>query len=363
MLRTRGMKPCAFLLSLLAAVPVLAGWACDPEYIVQRHMKFFEGKTPEQIARFLAHPSGHPYAAAVKSLAARGEEALPLIKKLLGDSHPWIRGGAIDALGAMYGVDPQSKEPRVVTPELQRATDLVARLAADTHPAVQAALGSFVEGTRLETDQTAKIILVMAANPDPSVRFKTLRMGRYWLKNPETVMRLATIVSAAPQGNTPNHWNWAHMLLERYKDDPRVRKSIPTMARFLRNEANSAPHRGFFSDGAQNRVLNILMAQWDAEVEAMPDVVPGICRCFVRVPYKDYPGWVKTRKLAADLLMRLTPMSAKAVRATIAEEKQWLATVEEPVLQRTIESDLEQARAHCQRSIQALEEVATRLEK
>ncbi|NQT89599.1 hypothetical protein HQ560_22710 [bacterium] len=357
------MKPCTFLLTLLAASTLLAGWACDPEYITQRHMKFFEGKTPEQIARFLAHPNGHPYGAAVRSLAAHGEKALPLIEKLLGDSHPWIRGGAVAALGAMYAVDPDSKEARTVTPELQRAADRVARLATDTHPAVQAALGSFMADTRLETDQTAKIIFIMAANPDPAVRFKTLHMARYWLKNPETMMKLSTIVSGISEGSTPNHWNWAHMILERYKDDARVRKAIPVMAAFLRNEANSAPHRGFFSDGAQNRALGIMKAQWDAEVERMPDVVAGVCRSFVRVPYKNYPGWVKTRKLAADLLMRLTPVSAKAVRATIAEEKKWLKEAEDPVFKRTVECDLEKGRAHVQRSIQALEEIAARLEK
>ena len=45
------------------------------------------------------------------------------------------------------------------------------------------------------------IIFIMAANPDPSVRFKTLHMARYWLKNPETMMKLATIVSGTPDGS------------------------------------------------------------------------------------------------------------------------------------------------------------------
>ena len=117
---------------LLAAVsPAAADWAPDQDYIVGLQMKFFEGKTPKQIARFLAHHNGQPYAAAVRSLAAKGDEALPLMKKLLADKHPWIRGGAIEVLGVMYKFEGRTRgrdaEVREITPEIKQIITLVSQ--------------------------------------------------------------------------------------------------------------------------------------------------------------------------------------------------------------------------------------------
>ena len=45
-------------------------FAPDPEYISDQMMPFFKGKTPAQIAPYLAHHSSNPHHAAAKALAA-----------------------------------------------------------------------------------------------------------------------------------------------------------------------------------------------------------------------------------------------------------------------------------------------------
>ena len=96
------------------------------------------------------------------------------------------------------------------------------------------------------------------------------------------------------------------------------------MAEFLYEKANVIPVRGFFSDGAQNRALDIMLTQWDREMERMPHVVQALCRCHVRLPYSDYQGWAKCRDLTKRLLEKLTAVSAPTIRECIEEEKGWL---------------------------------------
>ena len=353
---------CVLLITLLAvAIPAAhAGWAADPDYIARQSLPFFKDKSPEQIAPYLCHHNGLPYQAAVLALAAHGERALPLIEELMADTHPWIRAGALDTLGEIH--KHEGKEERVLTPQLSKAVGLAARLLDDPHPAVQEALGGFVGKLRVETPQTRKMVLKMAASSDPGVRHRALNMGRHWLEHPETVVRIGMLVSAAPKGNTPGHWNLAHLLVQRYKDEPVSRKAIPTMAAVLRHKANTRPYRGFFSDGAQFRAMEVMDSHWSKEVEAIPDVVPGLCRSYVRVPYHKYPGWIKTRELAWKLLGRCTRASVPAIRATIAEEKKWLADVSDLLLQTTTETKPEDARTRAKELLARLEKLATGLQ-
>ena len=355
----------AIVTSALAATAT-AGWAPSVDYLVRRDMKFFEGKTPEQIARFLTHHNGIPCSAAVRSLAAHGKEALPLLKKLLGDTNPWMRSGAINVLTEMHKVadKPGRKEDdaREITPELQDVLTSLTPLMEDDHPAVLGALGSFLSATRIDMPATRKLVLAMASSDDPSVRGRAVRASS-WLKDANTVIDVCAAVSAAPHGNSVGHYRNAHKIVHRYKDDPVCRRAIPAMAYFLRHEANTRPHRGFFTDGIQFRALEVFKAQWDAEIEAIPDVVPGIARCYVRVPINDYAGWVKTRALALGLLEKLSPKAAPALRKTIAEEKKWLAEVDSSTIVTVVEAKMNKARPVLTRHIAKLEEIAAKLER
>jgi hypothetical protein len=97
-------------------------------------------------------------------------------------------------------------------------------------------------------------------------------------------------------------------------------------------------------------------------VEKLPDVVPGLCRSYVRVPYHKYPGWVKTRGLALELLQRCSAASVPAIRATVAEEEQWIAEAPDLLLQTTTETPPEDARKRARELIADLERLADQLQ-
>ena len=358
-------KGALFLALVLYPLGSQAGeFAPDPEYISDQMMPFFKGKTPAQIAPYLAHHSSNPYHAAAKALAAHGQQALPLIEKLLGDSNPWLRAGATHTLGIMFRDDePDRKTPRKVTPEYLRAVALAATMLNDDHPAVQEALGGFVQAVQVDTPETRKMALFMAASTDPAVRGQANNMARRLFKDPATVIKICTIVGAARDGNTPDHWNIAYLMLKEHKNNPLVREAFPSYAWFLCHLANSRPYRGFFSDGAQNHMMEVLQVQWDDTTETVPDLVPGLCRSYVRVPYHPYPGWVKTRKLAIELLGRGTAKSAPVILATCAEEKQWLAEVDDVTFSTTVEfrTPLAEAKAQGRQYISDLEALAAKL--
>ena len=97
------MKKTWMLITALTGITglALAGGA-DIPYSRATSESFFKGKSPEEIARYLSHPNLIPARAAAQALGAHGEKALPLIKKLLKDKHPGMRGGAMRALSAIY---------------------------------------------------------------------------------------------------------------------------------------------------------------------------------------------------------------------------------------------------------------------
>ncbi|MBL7221574.1 MAG: HEAT repeat domain-containing protein [Phycisphaerae bacterium] len=70
------------------------GFAHSPAYIDRVNRLPFEGQKPEEIARYPGHFSGGVAGGAVSALAEGGEKNLPLIRKLLKDTNPWIRAGA-----------------------------------------------------------------------------------------------------------------------------------------------------------------------------------------------------------------------------------------------------------------------------
>lgn len=352
-----------FLTMLLAAtIPMAAAradWAPPADYIARQSVPFFEGKKPEQIARYLAHFNDGPHTGAVLALAAHGDSVLPLLEKLMGDTNPWVRAGAVETVAELCKRN--AKDKRETSPQLSRCVAMAFKQVNDAHPAVQNALAVLVgDAVQVETAETRKIALQMAASKDPAARTKAIRMAQSWIKDPDTVVRIGMLASAAPF-NTPGDWDTAHGLIKRYSTQPVARQAIPTMAEFLRNKANTRPYRGFFSDNGQFHAMIVMRDQWDAKVEKMTDVVPGICRCYTRVPYHKYPGWVKTRNLAWELLQKCSAASAPAIRATIAEEKKWLAEVPDVLLQTTTETDPTEARKKALELIGDLEKLAAGL--
>ena len=342
------------------------GFAHSPEYITRTNQQIHEGQSPEQVARYLAHFNAYPAGAAVETLAAQGESVAPLLTRLMGDRHPWLRAGAVETLAAIYKVDGKQKGARDPSLEVKRIVEQIGALADDPHPAVEAALVKFIEATRTETPATRKIMIKMASSDDPAVRLRAADMCRTWLQDPETVIEIGTRVSAIDAGGTPRHWQFAHMGVARFKEDPRCRAAIPTMAAFLAGTSNEAPIRGFFSDSAQHVPLKVMLAQWDAEVESMPGVVTGICRSYVRTPsppLKNYKGWHHLRLDSQKLFDRFTPAAVPAMRAFVAEEKKWLAEIDDAMLNLVTQLKPEEARKVSLERIAHIEALASKLAK
>jgi hypothetical protein len=340
------------------------GFAHSPGYIARTNEVAFAGKPPEEIAPYLSHFNGGPYGGAIRAMVAHGDSAAPLMLKLMADENPWLRGAAVQVLAEVHRFDGDPKARRQVSPQLQTAIAQIGRLVDDSHPAVQAALGSFVDKVRLETEETRQIVVKMAGNDDAGVRYTAANMARLWLEDPDTVIRVGMLVSQAKKGNTPRHWQFAHMAIARHKDDPRCRPAIPIMAAYIRNTANTVPIRGFFSDSAQHVPLQVMKAQWDEEVQQMENVVPALCCGYVRTStpsVKSYRGWHEMRLTAQELLEKLSPTAAPALRSAIAEQEKWLAEVDDPQLCLTLQLGPEEARQTVRERINYLKGLTDKL--
>ncbi len=340
------------------------GFAHSPDYIASTNALAFDGMSPVRIAPYLAHFNGGPYSGAVKAMVAHGKAAVPLMVRLLADENPWLRGAAVNVLGQLHRYTGDGKVTRTIDPALAATIARLGKLVADPHPAVQGALGSFVQNVRLETPETRRIVVKMAGSDDAGVRYTAVNMARTWLADPDTLIRVGMLVSASPKGNTPRHWQFGHMAIARCKADPRCRQAIPVMAAFIRNTANTVPVRGFFSDSAQRVPIQVMAAQWDLEVQRMDNVIPALCNTYVRTASpRSYAGWRTLRAAAKELLEKLDPSVAPALRAAIAEERAFLATVGEDVLTLSSQLSLEKARETSNERIAYLETLATKLER
>ncbi len=301
------------------------GFAHSPGYIARVNRLAFEGAKPEEIARYLAHFSGGICGGAVEALAADGEKNLPLVKKLLKDTNPWIRGGAVRVLCAMYAPDEKGKRkgPKTaveMTPELKKVMDLVGGMLDDPHPEVQASLGLFFQKVRVENKFVHKILITQAADVDPGVRSRTAEAIRHWIKDPDTRIRVGMEVLRRPDNVSPHALSLASIYLMQHKEQSR--QAIPVVVRYLNVKAHTI--RGFFTNGPYQKGLKLIDHHFDDELEKSPGLVQAVCRSVVRIPYSTYGGWMDARRTAVTIMDRLSPASASAVRAAAAEELKWI---------------------------------------
>ncbi len=332
------------------------GWAHSPEYIARTNCNIFKGMTPRQIAPYLAHFSGGMAGGAIKAMVAHGEGAMPLVKELLHDTHPYLRAGAVAVLTAIHKHD--GKGTRQVTPELRAATALIAHLIDDPHPEVQRALGGFVAQLRVETAETKRMVLKLAGHKDPGVRGRALSIARGQLTDPDTLIQIAILCSDA-EGNPPRHWSLAYLIAN--KAPAHTRRVVPAIVRFLNHKAHT--QRGMFSNGGYNRGLAIIERHWDKDLAATDGMVSALAKAYVRVPVNTFPGWVKAREQAKGLLEKLGPASAPQLRAAIAAEKKWIAETDAAELKRVLERPPAEHEPKLAGYIRFLTDLARKLEK
>ena len=334
------------------------GWAMNSEQVEELMTASYRKMPTETLARHLAHPNGHAGWFVIKTLAERGDEAMPLLEKLVTDTHPLVRQGAMAALIEIRKID-QGDAPQD-TPETRRLIGQMKTLVDD--PNLAASIVGFLKDAKIDNADVREIALRLAQSSDLALRGAALDMARGFLKDPDTVVKIGMYASAGPK-NIPRSWGTAHGLIARYKDQEVSRQAIATVARFQRDTANTLPVRGMFSDGPQIHATALLIAQWDAEVQKMPEVVPAVCRTYVRAPYSLHPGWVTLREQAGKLVLLLDRDAVPAIRATLAEEKQWLAELSaDDVVAATFGLKKAEDRKRCEDFIEYLQYLADTLE-
>jgi len=229
------------------------GFAHSPAYIARTNKQGFDGMKPEQIAGFFAHPNGAGSEGAVLALADHGTKALPLLKKLLGDTHDGVRVGALSTLARIYGSD--SKEYRTeAPPELAEVIKLARPLITDKSPYVRNAAAGLVLSMNIVNDDIYHILGVLARQENNSIG----RFVRYGVKDPEIRIKLCMEMmntvnrtrSTVPAEYKPLLWaSSTHMDLCR----PHVQVAIDTL-----NNPEILPLYGFFSNGPPEAALAII---------------------------------------------------------------------------------------------------------
>jgi len=229
------------------------GFAHSPGYIARTNKQGFDGMTPEQIAGFFAHCNGGVTEGAVLAMAEHGPKALPLLKRLLKDTHNGVRVGALGALSEIYGSD--SDEYRTeVPPELTEIIKLARQLITDKSPWVRNGAAGLVLSMKIVNDDIYHILGVLAAQEGNSIG----KFVRYGVKDPriraELCMKMINTVnrtrSAVPADYKPLLWaSSAHLDLCK----PHVQVAIDTL-----NNPEILPLYGFFSNGPPEAALIIL---------------------------------------------------------------------------------------------------------
>jgi len=242
----------------LAARGIDNGFAHSGQYIRAANKRGFESMQPEQIARFFNSPSHSPVDGAVNALAERGEAVVPLLKRMLEDTHPGVRAGALAVFSEMYEHD--GNEYRSEAPEeLREMIELARPLTRDKHPMVRNAATGLLLGLKILNDDVVDVLRDMAKLEDARIDHAV----RYGIKDPtlrtELCMELIATCNRT-RCSTPDRYkpiNWAvgaHLDL----CGPYVQTAIDT----LNNPAVTTLY-GFFSQSPREKSMELLFAYCD----------------------------------------------------------------------------------------------------
>ncbi|MDP6633744.1 MAG: DUF6288 domain-containing protein [Phycisphaerae bacterium] len=229
------------------------GFAHSSAYIARTYKQGFDGMTPEQIAGFFSHCNGGVSEGAVLAMAGHGTKTLPLLKRLLKDTHNGVRVGALAALTEIYESD--SKEYRTDVPdELAEIIKMVRPLITDPSPWVRNGASGLVLSMKIVNDDIYRILSVLAGQEGNSIG----KFVRYGVKNPRIRTKLCMEMmdtvnrtrSKVPADYKPLLWAVAaHLEL----CEPYVKVAIDTL-----NNPEVLPLYGFFSNGPPEAALIML---------------------------------------------------------------------------------------------------------
>ncbi len=152
----------------------------------------FDGMKPEQIVRHLANCNGPASEAAAAALAAHGESVLPLIRKVLKDTHPMMRRGALLTLKHMYQSDREDFIYAEFPPKLSKLLAEVRPMAGDPSSEVRSAVGQLAVSFKMQNEDVYEILYEMARHGDADA----ISIARYNITDPVARTRMTILRTA-----------------------------------------------------------------------------------------------------------------------------------------------------------------------
>ena len=289
------------------------GFAHSPAYIARTNKQGFDGMTPEQIAGFFSHPSGSVVAGAVMAMAERGDKALVLLKRLLGDTHNGVRAGALSTLTEIYGSD--SKEYRTDVPDdLVEIIKLARPLIDDPSPWIRNGASGLVLSMNIVNDDIYDILGELARKEGNSIG----RFVRYGVKDPrvrtELCMEMMNTVnrtrSKVPASYKPLLWAVsAHLDL----CEPHVQVAIDTL-----NNPEILTMYGFFSNTPPQAAL-IMLEEYSSNPLVMKHLTDILRFCArKRATWNSY--WYSMIEYPHRIIIKLGPKTLPVLDAFCRSE-------------------------------------------
>jgi len=290
------------------------GWVGSYEQHRQNIAWFYKGKSASQIARYLSFPDWMGAQATSQALASRGDEAIPLLRGLVEDSHAGMRVGAWDTIAAMNSKGMLSDELK------EEFSTIAAERIATEAPEVAAALGQAAASMATGAD-LGKILLAIAAKPDVKSRQFAVNSARSSLTDhPELMVKvLRTVAASGLDHSTIRVLGGAMGGMSRYPALPESREGVKEIARVL--DTISPDMRGMFTDGLMHGGLAVIDEQMDSQLEKTPHLVAGLCKCYSKVPYTDWPGWAFANLYLRREIYRLSADSTGEIRRAVEQLK------------------------------------------
>jgi hypothetical protein len=287
------------------------GWSGTWEQHRQGVAWFFEGKSPKEIARYLAYPDWMGAQTAFQALAGGGDEAIRLVKQLVADTHAGIRLGAWDAIAEM-----NTRKLLDAATQQELATLAASRIATED-PAVGMALARAAT-PMANGEPLSKLLTGIARLEDIKARETAADTAMARLKGqPELMVPvLRTVIAAKLSNNDIRALGNAMAGVASVAMTPEARGTLPEIAAVL--DETSPDTRGMFSNGMMSNGLDVIDLHFDDQVERTPQLVAGLCRCFAKVPDMDHPAWTFPNIYLRRLIYRLGPVSAAAIDKAVA---------------------------------------------
>jgi hypothetical protein len=287
------------------------GWSGTWEQHRQGVAWFFEGKSPKEIARYLAYPDWMGAQTAFQALAGGGDEAVRLVKQLVADTHAGIRVGAWDAIAEM-----NTRKLLDAATQQELATLAASRIATED-PAVGMALARAAT-PMANGEELSKLLTGIARLEDIKARETAADTAMARLKGqPELMVPvLRTVIAAKLSNNDIRALGNAMAGVAGVAKTPEARGALPEIAAVL--DETSPDTRGMFSNGMMSNGLDVIDLHFDDQVEKTPQLVAGLCRCFAKVPDMDHPAWTFPNIYLRRLIYRLGPVSAAAIDKAVA---------------------------------------------